>query len=197
MREVEELPTIIYDFNPYSLPSEYREAIGLIITCASQTESIMIDLIGGILKIDNVSTIALGAHLSTPLKNDILRSLSELKCPSASELDHLDDLLDSVGVAMAKRNTIAHSAFGVHPESGEIYRLKESARGRLSLDFEKVTAEELQAIAKEIYDAGLALTEFMASRGILPKFREEPLREPISRKKKARDARRAEFGDRY
>jgi hypothetical protein len=197
MSDPEKLPTIIYDFNPYSLPSEYRDAVGLIITCSSQTESTMLDLIGGILKIDNVSTIALGAHMSTPLKNDILRSISELKCPSASELDRLDDLLDAVAVAMAKRNAIAHSAFGVHPENGEIYRLKESARGRLTLDFERVTAEELQAIAKEIYDTGMALTEFMASRGILPKFREEPLREPISRKKKARQARRAEFGDRY
>ena len=186
-------PRIIYDFNPYSLPTEYLSAIGLVISSASQTEEILQELIGALLGIDYVSACALGAHISTPLKRDILKSIAELRCPSVNELDHLDDLLDTAFEAINKRNVVAHSRFCVHPENAGVYRLKQTARGRFDVDFEKVEIGDLLATVREVYEAGLALTSFMHSRGISPAFPAEPLPHPINRKKKAREARREEF----
>jgi hypothetical protein len=190
-------PLVIYDFDPNNLPPDFLQAVGLVITCASQTEKIMREFMGSLLRLDNVETIALGVHMSAPMKVDIIRAVAELNAPSASELDNIDDLLESIQDALVGRNAIAHCAFGKHPVTGEIFRLKEKARGSLQVDFQPVTVVELKETAKEIYDLGLRLHNFMVSRGLGPVFRQKPLREPINRSKKARAERRETFGDRY
>jgi len=123
--------------------------------------------------------------------------VAELNAPSASELDQIDELLDAIQQAMAGRNSIAHCAFGIHPETGEIYRLSEKARGSLQVDFQPVTVDELKETAKKIYDAGIALHQYMVSRHLGPIMRQGLLREPINRGKKARAERREKYGDRY
>jgi hypothetical protein len=189
--------SVIYDFDPNNLPAEFLQAIGLTIATASQTEHVMRDFIGALLTIDNADTLALCTHLSAPLKDDIIRALAELKAPRASEVDAIDDMMDRIRDAMAKRNSIAHNAFAQHPKDGAILAMKETARGSLQVDLAPITAGELRAVAKEIYDAGMALQEFMMTRGLGPRFRTEPLREPLNRKQKARRKRQTDFGDRY
>ena len=76
---------VIYDFNPNNLPAEFLLAVGLVITCASQTEEIMPEFMGALLRADNVETIALGVHMSAPMQDDIIRAVAELNAPSASE----------------------------------------------------------------------------------------------------------------
>jgi len=190
-------PTIIYDFDPNNLPDEYLKAIGLVVASASQTDSIMRDFIGALLKIDNAETIALGAHMSVPLKDDIIRSLTELNAPTASEVDEIDDLLDEIREAFVKRNAFAHNAFARHPGTGEILVMSEKARGSLEVELAPISVDEIRKVASRVYEAGMNLMEFMASRGIGPSFREGPLREPLKRKKKAREQRRDKFGHRY
>lgn len=187
----------IYDFNPKNLPDEYLKAIGLIIACASQTEVIMRDFMGILIGVDNIETIALGAHMSLPMKDDVIRAVVELNAPSASAVDEVDDILDRIREAMQLRNNVAHNGFAIHPDTGEVYILREKARGSLQVEFKSVTAQELVDSADEVYLAGMALQAYMTKSGLGPRVREKQLREPLNRKKKAREQRRAEHGDQY
>lgn len=188
---------VVYDFDPNNLPVEYLAAIGLVISCASQTEHIVRDFIGARLGIDNAETIALGAHMSMPMKNDIVRSLVELNAPHASEVDEVDDILDRIQEAMSRRNAVAHNDFAIHPDTGEIFSMREKARGSLQVELKPIPLNELQEIAGEVYQAGMALQNYMMTRRMGPRFREGPIREPLNRKKAERVKRREQLGDRY
>ena len=187
----------IYDFNPNNIPDEHLRAIGLVIACASQTEEIMRSFIGALLGIDNIETIALGAHMSLPMKDDIIRALVELNAPSASAVDEIDDILDRIKDTLQLRNAVAHNAFAIHPDNHEIYSLRERARGSLQVEFKPVRSEELLEAADQIYRAGMALQEYMIKTGLGPLVRAKQLREPLNRGKKAREQRHAEHGARY
>lgn len=187
----------VYEFNPNKLPDDYLRAIGLVISCASQTEEIMRSFLGALLGADIIETVALGTHMSLPMKDDIIRAVVELNAPSASAVDEVDDILDNIRAAMQLRNEVAHNAFAIHPDSGEIYSLREKARGSLQAEIKPVKVEELLAVADQVYGAGMALQEYMIKSGVGPRMREKQLREPLNRKKKAREQRRADFGDRY
>ena len=188
---------VIYDFNPHNLPDDYLKAIGLVVVAATETEAVMRNFIGAMLGIDNIDSLALCTQMPFNLKSQITRTLNELKAPNASELDKLDEILDRIEAAMQHRNAIAHSSFPIHPETGQVYRFKEKARGALSADMVEVKAEEITEFAKEIHGAGLALQEFMMQRELQPQLREEPLREPLVRSSKARANRREQHGDSY
>jgi hypothetical protein len=188
---------VIYDFDPNNLPPEYLTAIGLVVASASQTDHVMRDFIGSYLGIDLAENIALGAHMSTPMKDDIIRALVELNAPHASEVDELDDILDRVRIATTRRNAVAHNAFARHPETGQVFTLRERARGSLQVDLTAIEAAELTEIGNEVYAAGMALQEYMTLRKIEPRLREKPIHEPLDRRKKARQERREKYGQVY
>lgn len=184
-------PLVIYDFDPRKLPPAYLQAIGLTIAAASQTESVLKDLIGALLEIDSVQTIALTIPMSFPVKNDIIRTLAELEAPSIKELDKIDDLLDAVNEAIAMRNIIAHRQFAIHPDNKEIYILREKAKGSLQYELKPITLEEIQRDAEKIYKAGMDIIEFMMRAGLKTPLRTKALRGPVNRGKKAREDRRS------
>jgi hypothetical protein len=183
-------PQVVYDFDPNNLPPDYLQAIGLVIVCAAQTESIVGDFIGVLLDIDNIDALALTTQMSAQLRDHVARALIELKTQQTSIVDDVDDLLDAISQASDRRNTIAHAAFAKHPETGQIFSHRLRARGNLQLELKPISIEEIQAIAAEVYDAGMNLMQFMASVGLQPKFRTAPLMEPLNRKKAARTKRR-------
>lgn len=188
---------IVYDFNPNNLPPDFLRAVGLVIACASQTEEIMRNFMGIVLGVDNIETEALGTHMSFPMKNDIIRSILELNAPSASFVDEVDDILDEIRDAMQMRNVVAHNEFAIHPGTNEIFSLRIKARGSLQSEFKRVTTEELLGTADHIYRAGMALQDFMLKNHLGPRFRERPLRDPLNRGRKARQARREKHGANY
>lgn len=188
---------VIYDFDPTKIPDDILKGIGLVIVSATETEAIMQICIGALLGVDNVDSVAICAQMPFRLKDDVIRTLNELKAPSASELDKLDDILDRIASAMNIRNAIAHSSFPIDPETKKVYRFKEKARGALTADLVEVNQAELTSIATEVHESGLALQSFMISRGLYSRERQAPLKEPISRRKGAREGRRTKFGDDY
>ena len=182
---------VVYDFDPRNLPPEYLQAIGLVVAASAQTESTMQDFIGALLGIDNIDTLAVTTHMAAPLKDHVARTLAELKAPHLKDLDEIDDLLDAVNGAIEKRNIVAHNAFAIHPETKEIFSHRLKARGSLQLDFRPIAVEEIKDTAAQVYDAGMNLMNFMMTKGLGSNFRTTPLREPITRSKKARAERRA------
>src|SRR5262245_35859102 len=141
-------PTIIYDFDPNNLPPEMLRAIGLVAVAAAHTEKIIQETIGGILGIDDITTMALTAQMSATLKDHIAPSLVELTAPSLSELDSFDDLMDRVNKAMERRNTLLHNSFSRHPETGEVFSWREAARGSLQLKFTPIAVPDIENDAK-------------------------------------------------
>lgn len=183
-------PQITYDFDPRNLPPEYLQAIGLVVAASAQTESVVCNLIGSLLGIDNADSAAVTTHMSVPLRDNVVRSLIELKTEHSDIVDEIDDLMDAVTEAFATRNTIAHNSFAIHPETGEVLSHRMKARGSLQLELEPISIDEIQECAETVYDAGIAIVRFMMRVGIAPRPRTKPLMEPLDRKKKARAKRR-------
>jgi hypothetical protein len=185
-----------FDFNPFNLPPEYLRAVGLVSAAASATEWIVGELIGGLLGIDAFATRALTSHMAVPLRDNIARSLVELKAEFIDQIDDLDDLLDAVDAAFDLRNTILHNSIIIERATGQVFSYRISSRGNLKGSLQPISAEAIEQDAAAIHDAGLKLYAFMMERDWLPRDNVHPLSEPFSRKKKARDARRAS-GVRY
>lgn len=187
-------PEIIFDFDPRNLPPELLQAIGLVVSASSQTETVVQDFIGGVLGIDNINTRALTAHMSAPLKDHVARALMELHAVHVADLDAVDDLLDAINDAFSRRNQIVHNAFLRNSATGEILSYRESARGSLVGRLEPVLVEKIVEDAALIYEAGMDLMRFMIARNLLPPMRRRPLMATINRKPKARANRRDTSG---
>ena len=180
---------IIYDFNPNNLPEEYLRAIGLITAASAQTEAILQEFMGALLKIDNIQNIALTTHMSIPLMIDIIKTLAEIEAPNINEIDKIDELIETAKEAIDKRNTVAHNALVTHPDTGEVLVHRLSARGSVKLELRAITVSEIEKDAAAIYEAGVAITDFMITRGLDPITRTKPLNPPVKRGKKARSER--------
>ena len=182
-------PGIIYDFDPRSLPPDVLQAIGRMALCSAQTESVVQSFIGAVLQIDNIETIALTAHMSAPLKDHVARALIELNAVSADVVDTVDELLDAISAAAEKRNVVVHNSIVRHPETGELFSYRESARGSLQVSLQPVRVEEIEKDATLIYEAGMDLARFMILHGLVAPDRTRPIRVPLNRRKKARQER--------
>jgi hypothetical protein len=181
---------IVYDLDPRNAPPEFLRAIGLVAAASAQTERILQDFIGALLRIDNVQSVALAAHMSFPLKETVIRTLSEMEAPSVNEIDAIDELLDSVKAALDKRNIIVHNSLAMHPTTGEVFSYRERARGSLQIELKRITVEEIESDAASIYEAGMDVMRFMISREIGPSDRAAAPRAAVKRGKSARVARR-------
>ena len=83
--------------------------------------------------------------MSAALKGQVARALAELGAPYISELDILDDLLDSVASALERRNALLHNAFCRHPSTGEVLTCKQKARGAVRVSLTPITAADIEA----------------------------------------------------
>ena len=182
--------TVIYDFDPNNLPPEYLQAVGLVAMSSAQTENVMQDFIGVLLGIDAIETLALTTHMAGPLKDHIIRALTELNAVSIDIVDEIDDLMDAINEAMGKRNVIVHNPLMMHPKTGEVLSHRLRARGSLQLELRPISVEEIQQDASLIYEVGMNLTTFMMNHGLSPKWPAHPMRVTLNRSKKARAERR-------
>jgi hypothetical protein len=181
---------ILYDFDPRNIPNEYLRAIGLVAMASAQTESTMQDFIGAILHIDNIETLALTTHMTVPMKEQVARTVIELNAASAAVVDEVDDILDRIRDALAKRNVMIHSPLCRHPHTEEVSSQRLSARGTIDFELRPISVKEIEDVAEEIYDAGMDLMRFMMAAQIGPLERPHQLRQPLPRSKKARESRR-------
>jgi hypothetical protein len=184
-------PMIIYDYDPFNLPPGILEAIGLAVTSAAQSESVLDMAIGGCLGIESPQTLALTTHMAIPLKFSVLKSVAEFKL-EVDDLDALDMLLADLNTAFGKRNKYAHDSWCRHPTNGKVLRQTQEARIRLEMDLKVATVDEIKTDAKFIYDAGMALIVFLGDRDLLPAHsKTSPVREhksPAARKKRRKAA---------
>lgn len=172
-----------YDFDPNNLPKEMLAAIGLVIACSAQTESIVEMGIAGCLGIDFEYGGAVTTHMPSPLRDSVLRSAAEIRIDDLDTLDALDALLDAINNAYTKRNAVAHNSWCRDPDTGAIFTVKSAARTRYTMDLLPMTVDQVKSDAAFIYQAGMNLMSFLRVCGLLPTFPEQP--RPREHKSKA------------
>ena len=158
-----------YDYDPHNLPREILAAIGLVATCASQTEGIIEMAIGGCLGVTVEYAAAVTSHMNAPMRDQTLRAAAEIKLDDLDALDELDRIMDSVNASFARRNLYLHNMIGADP-SGKIFATSITARGSVDVDIVPLTADSIRKDATAIYVAGMELMSFMRKHKILPKF---------------------------
>jgi len=183
-------PSVIYDFNPNSLPPELLKAVGLVTAAASQLDGILGNLLTGMLGLDVIDGTALTTHMAIPLKDQIIRTLADTNAPSVNAIDDLDEILDEVKAAFDLRNVVVHNAICMHPTTGEAMSMRMSARGSLQMTLQVISIEKMHEDAALIYEVGMRLMTFMISRGIGPSERTRPMMASVKRGQKARAERR-------
>jgi hypothetical protein len=179
-----------YDFDPHNLPQDVLEAIGLALACAAQTESIIEMAIAGCLGIEVDYGIAVTTHMSSPLRDNVLRAAAEIRLDNLDALDELDRILDRIKCdVLPKRNAIAHHTWCRDPETGEVFTVKQTARGSVGSDLIPMSVNKIKADAALIYQAGMDLMSFLGTHHILPPFPPQP-RPRAHKTKAARKKRR-------
>ncbi len=180
-----------YDYTPHNLPQDILVAIGIVATCASQTEGIVEMAIGGCLGITVEYAASITAHMNAPMRDQVLRAAAEIRLDDLDVLDELDGLLDAINVAFAKRNQYLHNMIGADPQ-GNVFATSITARGSVDVAIIPLTAEMIQRDALAIYKAGMDLIIFMKKHKLGPKFPTE-VRLRAHKTRAARKKRRKEL----
>ena len=180
----------VYDFDPYKIPREILEAIGLVTACYAQTETMIQEAIAGCAGVDMEVGRALTTHMTAPLRIDVLRALAEITIDDLDALDQLDALIDQFNAAAKKRNGYAHHVWAVHPQTRKVLTINESARGTLKAEMTPVTVEQIRADALFIFEVGMKFMAFLQDHGLLSALRYD--RPPRGHKTKAARKKRRE-----
>ena len=157
-----------YDFDPRNLPQEYLAAIGLAVSAASQTNRVLADAIAGYAGIDAEFGAAMTTHMMVPLRISALKSLATMRMDDLEALDRLDVILAKLKTALESRNSQAHDLWCRHPQTGQVYRLMESARKHYTLALEPASIDEIKLEATIVYKVGIELQEFLLEHGFEP-----------------------------
>lgn len=158
----------VYDFDPRNLPAKFLQEIGLIVACSVQTENIVEDAIADLLRLRLIPAKILTTHMSMQIRTGVLRSAAQHCWADKETLAQFDVAIQRIEAAISERNRIAHITWLRDPDTGETFTSKTKARNGLKMNLEPVTPEFLHKIALEIYDAGVALLQFLRFRGIQP-----------------------------
>jgi len=156
------------DFDPRNLPKKYLEAIGLACACYAQTEDHVQMAISGILGVDGEIGWAISTHMAAPLRENVLKSLTDIKFENLDDIKEFDRLFDNIREAGKKRNEIAHNLWCTDEKTKEVLRLKTQARRRVDVELAPVSLESIKADADFIYTAGIELLRFLLTKGLAP-----------------------------
>ncbi|WP_349363062.1 MAG: hypothetical protein ABL307_12550 [Roseitalea porphyridii] len=157
-----------FDFDPRKLPKPYLEAIGLACACYAQTEDNVQMAISGILGVDGETGWALSTHMTAPLRESVLKSLTDIKFDNLDDIEEFDRLMADVSEAATRRNRLAHNLWAVDEETGDVYQVSTQARKRVAVDVKPISLKAIRADAAFIYDAGIELLRFLMAKNLLP-----------------------------
>lgn len=149
-------------------PDEYLVRIGKIGVAWGSLEALVdlcIGKLAGFAEHDVRSAI-IAAHMSWPLKMDVLESLANALAPEFPRLAQFAKVRVLLKAAQDGRNRVSHGAWAY--ENGMLTKLKVSARGKLKVSVEPVTLDELDRTFSGIARAGTAILDLIANSGDYP-----------------------------
>ena len=144
------------------------------------------------LGVDSEYGWAVTAHMNAPMRDQVLRATAEIRIDDLDALDRLDDLMDRIRDANAKRADHVHAEW-CRDAGGNVYAASIKARGRVESTLVAVSVDQIERDAALIYELGLELFQFVHAMGLeapLP-----PQSRPRGHKSKAaRKQRRKSMG---
>lgn len=177
------------DLDPRNLPKPYLEAIGLACACYAQTEDHVQLAIAGLLGVDAEIGWAVTTHMTLPLRESVLKSLTDIKFDDLADVEEFDRLLDKVHEASIKRNDIVHHLWCLDEKTKEVFQVHTQARTRVSVDLKPVSLASIEADAVFIYEAGIELLRFLITKKLIPAL-PSSTRARFDKRKAVKDKRR-------
>jgi hypothetical protein len=144
-----------------TIPQDILVGIGNVIVTWGRLEHIvdlMIAKLSGFELFDQRGAIVT-AHMTWPLKMDILESLVTAFVPDHPHLKGYDAIKTLLKKAQEGRNKIAHGQWG--HEDGITHKLRATARGKLKASIDPITVADLEAINVDVHLAAVCLWKFV------------------------------------
>ncbi|HMK41196.1 MAG TPA: hypothetical protein VK451_06515 [Methyloceanibacter sp.] len=164
-----------YDFDPHHLPNDVLAAIGLAMASSAQTESVIDMAIAGCLGVEVDYGAAVTTHMPAPLRDSVLRAVAEIRIDDLDTLDELDRTLDHIrDEVQTRRNAIVHHTWCRDPITGEVFTVKQTARGSVDAELIPMPISKIESDAELIYEAGMKLMLFLKSHNLFPPFPAQP-----------------------
>lgn len=172
----------------HNLPQDFLIAIGLMTSCAAQTEGVIEWAIAGCIGVDTEYGGAVTTHMAMPLRFSVLRSVAQIKIDDLDALDELDEILESCEKAFEKRNAIVHHRWCRDPDNDAVFTVKETSRREYEIDLIPMSIDAIKSDVLFVYQAGLTLSSFLSRHKLQPAF--PPLRPRSHKMQTARKKRR-------
>lgn len=102
------------------------------------------------------------AHMTWPLKMDVLSSLVDVQKPTFPHLTRFPEVSSLLKKAQIGRNKIIHASWAY--ENGEVKILRATARGQLKTSMDVVTITHIDAVVGDIGAAGASLMKFIIAK---------------------------------
>lgn len=151
-----------------NIPDEYLLRIGRIAVAWGALESV-IDLalakLGGFQTADPRSAI-ITAHMTWPLKIDVMESLAHALSNSHPKLRHLPKAKPFLTAAQNGRNRASHGQWIYH--EGKVRKVRYTARGQLKASTDVITITELDQTVDAVTKAGRAVLDIVFDCGGMP-----------------------------
>jgi hypothetical protein len=156
--------TVYPDNLKISLPEPYLIAIGRVTVQWGALEAIVDLALRKLLAFDLYDSRAemLTAHMTWPLKMDILGSLVDAYRDEHPHLEQFDQVSSLLKSAQKGRNKVAHAKWDY--TDGAAHILRATARGKLKTSIDKITVDDLNHIVDEIGAAGAALLKMILNK---------------------------------
>lgn len=160
-------PEVEYDFDPRNIPAEYLQAIGLATASAAHAEEMVLWAITGLLGTDLEYGVAIAAHMTAPLRDNVIKAVAEIAIDDLDKLDELDQILDKISEAQTRRNKLVHRSWALHPD-GRVMLVSQTARGSVNVEADYPSLESIREDAAFIYSSGIELLGFLLSVDMIP-----------------------------
>lgn len=145
------------------IPAEYITAIGKVCVRWGALESVVDLVIAKLAAFDlmDLRGAIITAHMTWPLKMDVLASLVDALRPDYPHLAIFDVAQPLLKKAQEGRNKTVHGQWG--QKDGHVVKLRMTARGKLKTSLDPVTIEEIEDIALDIYKAAAVVTRLVTN----------------------------------
>lgn len=133
------------------IPVEFQAELGKVCVTYAQLEMDLSMFIWAMIDPNDQSVgHAVTCELSIKGLRFLCSALFKRKSQDLDLIKQLDKILKKSERRVDRRNKIIHSTFGYRDQTGEVIRLKITAKGELKAENEVVRVKELQDIAKDL-----------------------------------------------
>jgi hypothetical protein len=156
---------MIDEYPPKALSDEHISAIGALVVAVSRIDSLLTDIIAGLMHTDILSAVVAVHHQQISSKVDTLKALANLGLGAGAEDDFppIFKLFNDVKRVADERNTIVHCSWAT--DDGTPLAVRFSARGKLNRSRRPYGPKQILSLAAE---ANALLPELARMRAHFP-----------------------------